>query len=604
MPQTLAGTPPNLSNSFIRQGRSFSGGERNCCFLNTGSGRFANISAVSGADFDDDARALGIVDWDFDGDLDVWAVNRTGPQVRFLRNDLPPGDARHFLALKLRGTNQGAPCNRDAIGARVEVYLRDQDPPLVQTLRAGDGFLSQSSKWLHFGLGTASRIARVVVRWPGGKPQAFTGLEADRWYRLVQGAPQADPWVPPRPAPLEPRPLPRETAGEAPRVLLGEPVPLPRVEFVLSRGGSSAQPGALDQLRGRPVLICLWASWCEPCVAELGELSDRHDELTAKGLTVLALSVDGLYDQRTTPRDAAELLARLRFRFPAGASGPTLLDRVQFVHDALLDRQSPFGLPCSFLIDAEGRLAAIYRGPVNVETALEDVGRLALTGDERRAAALPFSGRWDVAPVPPQLLPIARKLLQQGGVDEAWQYVSQNKAIVRQEPDYPLALLDLGRQLLRKGDVQEATIALNDVVALAPRSADAHFALGEASEARGDQVAALRHFQQAAALDPKHAEARQCLAWLLATTNDPSLRHPSLALRWAQDAVKLTGENDPSHLDTLAVTLAAVGEFARAIELEQRALRLAGNDQELVQQIKSRLEKFQKRQPIVVVRPR
>ncbi|MEO1996208.1 MAG: hypothetical protein ABGZ17_13140, partial [Planctomycetaceae bacterium] len=70
----------------IRRGRSYSGRERNCCFLNTTTAsadrrttepvaRFANISATSGIDLPDDGRALVTVDWDHDGDLDVWISN-------------------------------------------------------------------------------------------------------------------------------------------------------------------------------------------------------------------------------------------------------------------------------------------------------------------------------------------------------------------------------------------------------------------------------------------------------------------------------------------------------------------------------------------------
>ena len=103
--------------TLIRSGASFSGRERNCAFLNTGDDRFANISAVSGIDFPDDGRAIALSDWDQDGDLDVWFANRSGPQVRFLRNDVPTKN--NWIAFRLEGKT----CNRDAIGARVEVTL-------------------------------------------------------------------------------------------------------------------------------------------------------------------------------------------------------------------------------------------------------------------------------------------------------------------------------------------------------------------------------------------------------------------------------------------------------------------------------------------------
>ena len=70
-------------NKLIRSGRSFSGRERNCCFLNLGDGKsFANISAASGLDMIHDGRAVAMSDWDADGDVDLWIASRTGPRVR------------------------------------------------------------------------------------------------------------------------------------------------------------------------------------------------------------------------------------------------------------------------------------------------------------------------------------------------------------------------------------------------------------------------------------------------------------------------------------------------------------------------------------------
>ena len=75
----------------MNEGLSWSGNERNVCYLNLGDGRFVDASFVSGLDFADDGRAAATVDWDGDGDLDLWLKNRTGPQLRFMWNDLPSG---------------------------------------------------------------------------------------------------------------------------------------------------------------------------------------------------------------------------------------------------------------------------------------------------------------------------------------------------------------------------------------------------------------------------------------------------------------------------------------------------------------------------------
>jgi len=60
-----------------KEHHSWSGRERNCAFLNCGGSRFADVSAISGLDFADDGRALAVVDWDQDGNLDLWFHNRT-----------------------------------------------------------------------------------------------------------------------------------------------------------------------------------------------------------------------------------------------------------------------------------------------------------------------------------------------------------------------------------------------------------------------------------------------------------------------------------------------------------------------------------------------
>jgi len=59
--------------------------------------------------------------------------------------------------------------------------------PRIKTLRAGEGFLVQSSKWLHFGLGAADVVQQVIVHWPGGEVEQFTGIDIDHRYRLIQG---------------------------------------------------------------------------------------------------------------------------------------------------------------------------------------------------------------------------------------------------------------------------------------------------------------------------------------------------------------------------------------------------------------------------------
>ena len=168
-------------NRLLHEDRSFSGNERNCAFLNCRGTGFADISSASGFDFPDDSRAVTAVDWDFDGDLDLWMTARTAPRLRFLRNDLAAN--ADWVAVKLSGN--GETTNRDAVGARVQLYLKNQQVPLIRSVRAGDAFLSQSSGWLHFGLGPNASIEKLLVRWPGGTEESISGIESGERYLVT-----------------------------------------------------------------------------------------------------------------------------------------------------------------------------------------------------------------------------------------------------------------------------------------------------------------------------------------------------------------------------------------------------------------------------------
>ena len=108
------------------------------------------------------------------------------------------GGTGRSLSLKLEGVT----CNRDAIGAVVEVTVSGA-LPLVRSVRAGDLFLSQSSKWLHFGLGETGTVEKVTVRWPGGSAvEVVEGVSAEGRYRIKQGSEAAERWEGPGPVAL------------------------------------------------------------------------------------------------------------------------------------------------------------------------------------------------------------------------------------------------------------------------------------------------------------------------------------------------------------------------------------------------------------------
>lgn len=521
----------------IRQGVSWSGHERNCCFLNTGQPRFVDVSAASGFDFPDDGRGMALVDWDHDGDLDIWINNRNGPQIRFLRNDVPTEN--RFLSVRLEGTTS----NRDAIGARVEVMVKelDSDPTpatqhrsLIKTLHAGDGYMAQSSKWLHFGLGDAKLVERLVVHWPGGKSEEFGDLEVDRRYKIVQGTGRVTP------CPLRssvksfaPSPLVEATPSDQVQVFTSSRIPVPQLPYKTFDGATALvfenhHDVKIDGTRTKgPVLLNLWASWCKPCLIELKDFA-RDDERIAKtGLRFVALSVDGLGDQSGDSHSAQQMVSRLKLSFATGMATSELMEKIQMLHDEVLETRRPLPVPTSFLIDGDGRLAAIYKGPVNLDRLLDDIKKLNVSDEDRLAASLPFRGRWFARPSIFRLAGLGRKLVSLGYLNDAADIVARYHEQLLQDRAYPYLLADLGTSFGKQNDVNRAVEYYREAVKLKPGVATAHAILGTSLARLGRIEEALAEYRTAIRLDPDQVVAHLNLGVMLGklAKTDEAIEH-------------------------------------------------------------------------------
>ncbi len=562
-----AATAGTRLHDFIRRGRSFSGRERNCCFLNTGRAarRFADVSTVSGFDFADDARAIARVDWDHDGDLDFWVANRSGPQVRFLRNDVPR--AGRSISLALVGTRS----NRDAIGARVEmVFANEAHPKLVRSLRAGDGFLAQSTKWLHFGLGEATEIERVTVRWPNGEEEDFRDVRAGGRFRLVEGRGVAEASPKRQPGVRLVETPPREfTSREPRRVVSRARLPVPILEYDDFDGEPrsvfrAADEDATGATEPRAMLLVLWASWCPPCILELREIAERAGDLRAAGLDVVALSVDGLAEKPgRSPAELSDIIAQTEFPFAAGLARERTLERLERVHDRLFDLRRRFPVPVSFLIDGRGELLTIYRGRLGVDALLHDVERAKTR--TLRASALPFSGRWLREPGRLSPFTLVWELLAGGDAHAGIRYFAKHHDLLRAHVRFP----------------QLAVLA------------------GNARLSRGDVRAAMALYREAIARDAEYVDAQNNLAWVLATHAEDGVRDGAEAVRLAQSALQKSEGRLTSVWNTLAAALAEAGDFPRAIEVAERALELARDREqgELAETIERRLALYRNHLP-------
>lgn len=159
------------------KGRSLSGYQRSRVWLNDGRGRFVEVAQVVGATDTYDGRAVALADLSNRGVLDVIVANQRGPLLVY-RNEVVPG--RHWIQVELEGRTS----NRSAIGARVELHWNGQVQ--VQEVHGGSGFSAQNQRRLHYGLGAADQVDRLVIRWPTGRMQAIDAPAVDRLHRVTE----------------------------------------------------------------------------------------------------------------------------------------------------------------------------------------------------------------------------------------------------------------------------------------------------------------------------------------------------------------------------------------------------------------------------------
>ena len=159
--------------------------QRPLLFRNRRDGRFLPMGGDAGPALDQAyaGRGAAAIDYDNDGDLDL-AVTENGGPAHLLRNQ--GGNRNHWLQIRLVGSTS----NRDGIGALVTV----KSGPTTQRRyrRSGSSYLSESDPRLTFGLGDATRVDRLEVRWPGGAIQVLENVPAGRLL-VVQEPVETDP---------------------------------------------------------------------------------------------------------------------------------------------------------------------------------------------------------------------------------------------------------------------------------------------------------------------------------------------------------------------------------------------------------------------------
>ena len=169
---------------------------------------------------------------------------------------------------------------------------------------------------------------------------------------------------------------------------------------------------------------------------------------------------------------------------------------------------------------------------------------------------------------------LANALLSRGDLDGA---IARYSACLALSPNQPEAQYDLASALLRKGRTDEAIAHYKKAIELRPDSADAHANLGSAFLAKGRVRDAIAAYRNALRISPENVPAQSNLAWLLATSSDPSLRNGSEAVLLAERAESESSrsENHAIVLRILATAYAETGRFVEARKTAEQALQAA-----------------------------
>ena len=162
--------------------------QRKILYRNQRNGHFVDVSETAGPGIMDPVAARGCAfgDFDNDGDLDI-AVNTVNDYPQLLRCD--SATKNNWIKLRLIGTKS----NRTAIGARVKCVTQDPGDPKphqqIDEVRSGGGYFSQSDLRIHFGIGGATKVDLLEIRWPSGQIDTLRNVVPNQVLTIKEGTP-------------------------------------------------------------------------------------------------------------------------------------------------------------------------------------------------------------------------------------------------------------------------------------------------------------------------------------------------------------------------------------------------------------------------------
>ena len=177
----IANGAVQLLPDLVRKKDPFPLGQPNQLFHNIGKGSLVEVTDQAGPELQriEVSRGAAFGDIDNDGDTDVLVTNNNGP-ARLYLNQI--GNQNHWLGLKVISKS-----GRDMLGARIEIIVSEKNV-LRRRARTDGSYLSANDPRVLAGLGNASQVQTVRLRWPDGSDEEWKDLKADQYINLKQGS--------------------------------------------------------------------------------------------------------------------------------------------------------------------------------------------------------------------------------------------------------------------------------------------------------------------------------------------------------------------------------------------------------------------------------
>ncbi len=313
------------------------------------------------------------------------------------------------------------------------------------------------------------------------------------------------------------------------------------------------QGGPLKLESGQIYVVEFWATWCGPCkvaIPHLNELQKKYGEkVRFIGVSVWETLEEDPYE---VPQFVKGMGDKMTY---AVASDRVSAKDEGRMAKAWMDAAGQDGIPTAFVVDALGKVAWIGH-PMTIDKALEKI----------------VAGQWDLEDA-------AKKYAKDMEVTALSKGLKEELARATKAKDWNAGLAAIDAAVAKNPGLETLF------------GVDKYFLLLGAARTPDAAAYGQRLVADVIAKDPS---ALNRLAWQIV---DPAVKRANpdtgLAVRAAERAVLLTEEKDPAVLDTLGLALFLAGDVARAITVQEKAVKLAAG-MRMEEELRGRLEQFRK----------